>query len=63
MRKGRLNDLFLLMTGVIGGLSIAHFAGEDLMDDIHFWLTPLWLLLAFATWRQEEREKAGQVGE
>ena len=41
MSKARLNDLFMLMTGIIGGLSIAHFAGADLMDDIHFWLTPL----------------------
>ncbi len=53
MSKSSIRNLFTLMTGVMGGLAIAHFAGEDRLDDIHFWLTPLWLLLAYGAWRTD----------
>ena len=53
MSKSNLRSLFMMMTGAMGGLAIAHFAGEERLADIYFWLTPLWLLLAFGTWRKD----------
>ena len=60
MSTSNISHLYALMTGVMGGLALAHFTGEDRLEDIIFWLAPVWLLLSYHQWRSDNEEKSSK---